>query len=298
MPAWIHHTGHQSGVPLALTVRGARALPGMSTGVLARDRVELTQVCPDLAPLPEQLASARDAEDQLRLVRDALPAALRRRTPELPRAEVGPAHAALARGAPVAGTARAVGLSRRHLCTLVRAECGLGPKAFQRVARFESSRRLLRTGAVLLADVAVRTGYCPPSTWLREEGALAAPRAPGVRSWLRRRPRRRARRRPGRRTRSSRPTRARTPPPEQAVLCGGDLQVPTVRVGRHLGAQARQEWRRQRPSRVGQCPAWTATAPRRAGRRRPPKAGRSRDRTRPRRPGSSPRTRYGPAGGT
>ncbi len=183
-PAWIHHPGHQSGVQLALTVQGARALLGMPAGALARQLVQLPEACPELAQLPEQLGAATAPDDRLRVVEVALLAALRRRTPDAPRAEVAPALAALAHGAPVDHAARHVGLSRRHLGTLVRAECGLSPKAFQRVARFEASYRLLQAGPTTLADVAARTGYadqahlarewnslagCPPSTWLREE---------------------------------------------------------------------------------------------------------------------------------
>jgi AraC-like DNA-binding protein len=64
----------------------------------------------------------------------------------------------------------------------VREECGLAPKEYQRVARFEASRAVV--GRRPLAEVAAVCGYadqahlarewaalagCPPSTWLREE---------------------------------------------------------------------------------------------------------------------------------
>lgn len=71
---------------------------------------------------------------------------------------------------------------------MIRAECGLAPKQFQRLARFESSvarwQRTLRTGGGSLASVAAESGYadqahldrewaelagCPPTTWAREE---------------------------------------------------------------------------------------------------------------------------------
>ncbi len=65
---------------------------------------------------------------------------------------------------------------------MVRDECGLSPKAYQRVARFQASRTLV--GHRSLAESAALCGYsdqahltrewvklagCPPSTWLREE---------------------------------------------------------------------------------------------------------------------------------
>jgi AraC-like DNA-binding protein len=104
------------------------------------------------------------------------------------RAEIGEALARLTRGAGVAEVADEVGYSRRHLGGLLRAEIGLTPKEYQRVARFERSRALVlaasAAGRVSLADVAARAGYadqahlarewvrlagCPPSTWIAEE---------------------------------------------------------------------------------------------------------------------------------
>ena len=180
-PAEIHHGGHQVGVQLALTAAGARALLGVPAAALAGELVELAEVAPWLRALPERLAETA-AGGRVALVERALVAALGRREAPGPRAEVGRALARLTRGAAVQAVADEVGYSRRHLTTLVRAECGLTPKEVQRVGRFEASRRLL--GRVPLAEVAQRCGYadqahlsrewtalagCPPSTWLREE---------------------------------------------------------------------------------------------------------------------------------
>ena len=122
------------------------------------------------------------------LVWTVLGEALRRNDPTDPRAEIGQALARLTRGAGVAEVADEVGYSRRHLGGLLRAEVGLTPKEYQRVARFERSRALVMAaaaaGRVSLADVAARAGYadqahlarewvrlagCPPSTWMAEE---------------------------------------------------------------------------------------------------------------------------------
>lgn len=180
-PAEIHHGGHQTGVQLALTTAGARALLGVPAAALAGELLEVEDVAPGLRDLPEQLHES-PREDWLRLVESALLIALARNGAAAPRAEVGRALARLTRGAAVQEVADEVGYSRRHLTGLVRAECGLGPKQVQRLGRFESSRALM--GRAPLAEVAHRCGYadqshlarewselagCSPSTWLREE---------------------------------------------------------------------------------------------------------------------------------
>lgn len=180
-PAEIHHDGHQRGVQLALTTTGARALLGVPAQAVAGEMVELTEVAPRLRHLPEQLAGCRP-DGWLRVVARALTAELARHDAPGPRAEVGHALARLTRGASVRQVADDVGYSRRHLTTLVRAECGLAPKELQRVGRFQASRSLV--GHAPLAEVATACGYadqahltrewvalagCTPGRWLREE---------------------------------------------------------------------------------------------------------------------------------
>jgi AraC-like DNA-binding protein len=180
-PAAIHHDGVQRGIQLGLTTAGARALLGVPAAVLAGELLEVADVAPDLAHLPERLHGLALA-DGLAVVARALVAALARRGAAGPRAEVGRALAALTRGDKVAAVADEVGYSRRRLSTLVRQETGLAPKEYQRVARFEASRRQL--GHRPLAEVAADCGYadqghlardwselagCTPTTWLREE---------------------------------------------------------------------------------------------------------------------------------
>ncbi|WP_244927904.1 AraC family transcriptional regulator [Nocardioides sp. W7] len=184
-PAQIHHDGTQRGVQLALTPAGARALLGLPAAALAGELLELGELAdlsPGLRHLPERLAGEPDRSRWAALVeRELLRAVVRNGEPHPP-AAVGRALARLTRGARVQEVAEEVGYSRRHLATLVRAECGLTPKALQRVARFERSRGLV--GRRPLAEVATRCGYadqahltrewtalagCPPTTWLREE---------------------------------------------------------------------------------------------------------------------------------
>ncbi len=183
-PAEIHHDGTQVGVQVALTVAGARALLGVPAAALVGALVELGDVDRSLRHLPEQLAAVRPAQRRA-LVEAALLERLRRTEGEARasgRPEVGRALAALTRGAGVERTAAEVGYSRRHLSSLVRAECGLTPRELRRLGRFERSRTLL--GRVPMAQVAHRSGYadqahlsrewvtlagCPPTIWLREE---------------------------------------------------------------------------------------------------------------------------------
>jgi AraC-like DNA-binding protein len=180
-PAEIHHQGHQRGVQLGLTVAGARALLGVPAAALSGELLHLDDVAPELRDLPEQLQSVPWPRAQ-RLVEDALTAALARSGAPGVRAELGRALAGLTRGERVEQVAAEVGFSRRRLADVVRAECGLTPKGYQRVARFERAHRLL--GRRPLAEVAARCGYadqahlsrewtvlagCPPTTWLREE---------------------------------------------------------------------------------------------------------------------------------
>jgi len=199
-PAAIHHDGHQTGIQLALTVDGARALLGLPAAELAGELTDLAEAVPELADLPERLLELADWDTRIQLVWVALGTALSRNDPVGPRAEVGRALARLTRGIGVAEVADEVGYSRRHLGSLLRAEIGLSPKEYQRVARFERSRSLLvaaaTAGRVSLADVAARAGYadqahltrewvrlagCSPSTWMVEELPFVQDRNPDER---------------------------------------------------------------------------------------------------------------------
>ena len=180
-PAEIHHDGHQSGVQLALTTAGARALFGLPAAELSGEMLELAEVAPWLRELPERLAEC-PAELRVPVVQQALAAELARHGDRQPRAEVGRALARLTRGDAVQAVADEVGYSRRHLGALVRRECGLTPQEVRRLGRFQASRAQL--GRRPLAAVAQACGYadqahltrdwtalagCPPTTWLREE---------------------------------------------------------------------------------------------------------------------------------
>lgn len=175
-PAEIRHDGRQHGVQVGLTVAGARALLGVPAATLAGELAELGDVDPALRHLSDQLSEA-EPERRETLVERALLGGLSRHGAPEPRAEVGRSLARLTRGARVHDVADEVGYSRRHLTSLVRAECGVSPKEWQRVARFQHSHHLLvgaaRAGRLSMADVAVDAGYADQSHLSREWGVLA-----------------------------------------------------------------------------------------------------------------------------
>ena len=175
------------GIQLTLTTLGARALLGVPAAALAAELLSLDDVAPWLAGLPERLAGLEGWPQRLAVVEEELLAALARHGDPVVRPEVGEALARLVHGSSVQEVADEVGYSRRHLVNLVRAECGVGPKVFQRLARFERVRPALvaaAQGGRSISAVAARCGYadqahlarewnelagCPPSTWLAEE---------------------------------------------------------------------------------------------------------------------------------
>ncbi len=183
-PAAIHHDGIQRGIQLELTIAGARAVLGVPAAALAGTLTDVNEaVVPRLLrELPGRLHDAATWQQRIAVVDRTLASCVARAEDAGPRAEVGRALARLTSGVRVGVVADEVGYSRRRLSTLVRDECGVTPKEFQRVARFQLARGLL--GRRPLSEVAARCGYsdqahlsrdwaalagCSPTTWLREE---------------------------------------------------------------------------------------------------------------------------------
>jgi AraC-like DNA-binding protein len=195
-PALVTHDGRQSGIQLALTPLGARALCGMPAGELASVDVEAAAVLGRLASeVRERVLAEPDWAGRFGVLEDFLAARVRAaRAAGLssPRPEVSYAWDRLRRsrgGVSVADLAAETGWSPRYLGEQFRAETGLSPKAGARVIRFDRARRrLLRQpaggGRVGLARLAADCGYydqahlarefrdlagCPPSALLAEE---------------------------------------------------------------------------------------------------------------------------------
>ncbi|WP_238154397.1 helix-turn-helix domain-containing protein [Ornithinimicrobium sufpigmenti] len=180
-PASIHHDGHQAGIQVGLTPAGARALLGIPAAALRQqlaglDELDAREVT-GLRHLPERLHECDDWPERLRLTHDLLLSALSRGTAPGARPEVTQALDRLARGRSVASVAEEVGWSRRHLGAQVHAELGLGPKTYQRVARFQAAQhrlaRAARHGRPALATLAVDAGYADQAHLTREWVTLA-----------------------------------------------------------------------------------------------------------------------------
>ncbi|GAA5122753.1 AraC family transcriptional regulator [Alloalcanivorax gelatiniphagus] len=176
-PAAVEHGLRQRGIQLALTPAGARALWGVPAGALAGQLLEVDDVDPGLADLPERLAGQPTWDARVAELERCLITTLPRHRVPAPRPDVARALATLTRGVPVAAVADDVGCSRRRLQTLVRDEVGVAPKVFQRLARFARAhdrlRRAALAGDVSVAAVAAASGYADQAHLAREWTALA-----------------------------------------------------------------------------------------------------------------------------
>jgi AraC-like DNA-binding protein len=194
--ALVTHDGWQSGIQLALTPLGARALLGIPAAELASIDVDAADVLGRLADeVRARVLAAPDWAGRFAVLEQFLTGRVRATLvpgSPVPRPEVSYAWDRLqqSRGAvSVAGLAAETGWSARHLGKQFRAETGLSPKAWARVIRFDlARRRLLRRqpegDRVVLAELANECGYydqahlardfrdlagCPPSVLLAEE---------------------------------------------------------------------------------------------------------------------------------
>jgi len=163
-PALIAQEGRQSGVQLALTPLGARALLGAPAAVIASWDLDLTDALGAPAvELIERVRAAPDWPDRFRGVEEVLLRLVRDRAAIAP--EVAEAWRLTTRSygrLRVDEVARRVGWSSRHLGERFRAEIGLTPKEAGRVARFHRARGLLlrRVGAGGSADLAALAAFC------------------------------------------------------------------------------------------------------------------------------------------
>lgn len=186
-PVDIIHDGTQRGVQLELTPRGARALLGMPAAALAEGVWSLDEVVGSRAgELIGRLAGASGPAERSGVL-DAVLSGWAVEDDGFPVA-VGAFWrrlSATAGSASVTSIADEMGLGRRYLGQLVRAELGLTPKTAARILRFGRAGRLLRSGrAASLAETAVTCGYfdqahltndwkklagCTPGEWISEE---------------------------------------------------------------------------------------------------------------------------------
>lgn len=190
-PALITHPGRQSGVQVALSPLGARALLGLPAGELAGRDLAAGEVLGAVADeLQERMRAATGWParfailDRLLLAQADLDHQV---TPDIAEAwRLLSRSGGQIRAAELAGM---VGWSPRYLQRRLLTETGLTPKAAARVTRFDRARRILQRqagdpAAATLADVAAGCGYydqahlarefralagCPPAAWLGDE---------------------------------------------------------------------------------------------------------------------------------
>lgn len=178
-----------SGIQLALTPAGSRALLGQPSGELAATMLDVdTLLGVSAQEIGERLRAAPHWHERFDIVERLLLEAWRDELTGEPRAELGWAWQRLcetAGGVGVQELAGEVGWSRRHLTERFRTEYGLTPKVAARVMRFEQAiDRLKARPLTRLADLAADLGYadqahltrefhsiagCSPRQWMTEE---------------------------------------------------------------------------------------------------------------------------------
>lgn len=195
-PALITHEGRQSGIQLALTPLGARALLGMPAGQLANLDVDASAVLGRFAgELRERIGEQGTWAGRFSVLDMLLGERVRAADcAACVRPEVGYAWRRLRAASGtvrVSALAAETGWSERYLNARFRAETGLSPKVAARVFRFTAARGRIAEAAVTssraglsLADLAAECGYydqahlarefralagCPPTQWLAEE---------------------------------------------------------------------------------------------------------------------------------
>jgi AraC-like DNA-binding protein len=190
-PALITHPGRQSGIQLALSPLGARALLGCPAGELAGIDVDGSEVLGAVArELHERLREADTWAARFALLDQTLldHADLDQQVSP----DIAETWRLLTRSGGIIQArelAGRVGWSPRYLQRRLLTETGLTPKAAARVIRFDRARRILQRQAAgaagcTLAGLAAGCGYydqahlarefrglagCPPSAWLAEE---------------------------------------------------------------------------------------------------------------------------------
>jgi AraC-like DNA-binding protein len=184
-PALITHDGAQSGIQLAVSPLGSRALLGMPASELVSYDVEGSEVYGGLAAqIQERIQAAAGWPERFAVLDEMMSARLWSNSGNglgEPSAEVRFAWERLLATSgriTVAALAEETGWSARHLRTRFADEVGLTPKAAARVVRFDRTRRLLQRRAASgqpldLAALAADCGFYDQAHMDSEFRALA-----------------------------------------------------------------------------------------------------------------------------
>ncbi|XVX21535.1 helix-turn-helix domain-containing protein [Actinomycetota bacterium] len=174
-PVLVHTRGHQHGIQLSLTPRGARALLGLPAGALAGEVVDHDELPGGIsADTHARLAEAQGWQERFDIL-DAALLRLAERARQRTDADLDRAWALLERShgrARIEEVARAVGRSPRWLSGRFAAELGVSPKQAARLHRFDHARRAAQRG-IPLGQVAAEAGYADQSHLTRDWGQLA-----------------------------------------------------------------------------------------------------------------------------
>jgi AraC-like DNA-binding protein len=174
----IHHDGVQRGMQAELTPLGLYRLLGVTAGAVSGVAIALDDVLGASAArtLLDRIADAGDWSTRRRIVELALARELTAtQTRPGPRPEVARAWSLLTSSggaARIGDVADAVGWSPRHLSDQFSVAVGLTPKKVGRIARFQRSVPLVRSGHDL-ADTAARCGFADQAHMTREWARLA-----------------------------------------------------------------------------------------------------------------------------
>lgn len=170
-PALVRTHGVQRGIQLAVTPRGCRELFGLPVGAVAHDTVDLADAPTGITAHEHAALAAIDGwPDRLARLEEMLLLRVGGARAGVP-ADVAHAWRLLLDGGGVEDVARAVGWSRRHLASRVRAELGVTPKQVVRLGRYARAQRLVAAG-LPFAEAAVRAGYADQSHLSRDFGEL------------------------------------------------------------------------------------------------------------------------------
>ena len=179
-PAVITHEGSHSGIQVALSPLGARAVLGLPAGEIAIADFHGADVLgPSAAELQARLQEAAAWSERFAILDAYLVTRLARATGPPVQVERAWRRLVAAGGAVrLESIAGEVGWSDRHLRQRFEREIGLGPRTASRVIRFDRARRLLARRAssghpIALADLAAHCGYFDQAHLSREFGRLA-----------------------------------------------------------------------------------------------------------------------------
>lgn len=175
-PVLLSMRGHVQGLSVTLRPGAAPALFGVPTHELAERTIDWdTLVAPRHRGLHVHLQDARDGTQRADILLSALHGMLRpvdaTERSKATRATALLRHAGDARR--VAAVAAAVGVGERRLQQIFRAQLGLSPRAWSRLARMHECLRLLRrTGAPRWNELALESGFYDQSHLVNEFQAL------------------------------------------------------------------------------------------------------------------------------